>query len=361
MADQGSSGGILVATRDEVLRLPEDEASFEAVTGLGGHNPTCLAAVAGNGGPAWCGTLEGGVFRSDDGGRSWYPAGLDEAHVMALTVDPVQPDVLWAGTEPSAVWRGTWEPSGEGAFVESELADSGDGARYRGGPGDGTSVRWERREGLLALPSSDDWSFPPRPETHHVRWIACHPSRPGRLWVAVEAGALIWTEDGGATWHDRVDGSPHDTHELAIYPERPDVLRIAAGDGYFESDDGGRSWRSPTDGLDVGYLRSVAVDPRDPDVVVVSAASKARSAYAAFRADGRLYRRREGGPWERVRVGWPDPPDTIAPLLLADPVERRLLAADERGVHASIDGGSRWEPLAAFDEEPAWLRGIAVV
>lgn len=131
--------------------------------------------------------------------------------------------------------------------------------------------------------------------------------------------------------------------------------------GVYRSDDGGRSWRSPMEGLEVGYLRSVALAPDDPTAVVVSAASKARSAYAAFRADGRLYRREGEGAWRRVRHGWPEPPDTIAPLLLSDAVGRRILAADERGVHASSDRGVRWETLARFGEEPAWLRGLAVL
>lgn len=334
-------GTVLVATRDAVVRLPPDHGAFESVRGLEDRHPTCLAAEPGAGlgaeaaGPVWCGTTDAGVYRSDDAGRTWRSAGLPGAHVTALTVDPADEGVVWAGTEPSAVWRGQW----------------------RAGRDD--RVAWRRMEGLLDLPSSDDWSFPPRPETHHVRWIACHPSEEGRLWAAVEAGALIWTEDGGATWRDRVEGSPYDTHELAIHPDRPNLLRVAAGDGYFESPDAGRSWRSPMEGLDVGYLRSVAVAPDDPDTVIVSAASKARSAYASFRADGRLYRRKGDGVWERVRHGWPGSPETIAPLLVADPGRGRILAADERGVHASSDAGTHWETLARFDETPAWLRGLA--
>ena len=361
-------GGVLVATRDAVFRIDEGQKSFSTVRGLEDRAPTCLAAapgadgVEGSGGPVWCGTTDSGVYRSDDGGRSWHAAGLAAAHVTALTVDPVKKGVVWAGTEPSAVWRGGWQP---GSLPSAEAdAASGAGARRRRaeevGRGDGAGVTWERKDGILDLSSSDDWSFPPRPETHHVRWIACHPEEAGRLWAAIEAGALIWTEDGGGTWNDRVEGSPHDTHELAIHPERPDLLRVSAGDGYFESGDGGRSWRSPMEGLDVGYLRSVAVDPDDPDVAIVSAASKARSAYASLRADGRLYRRQGHGSWERVVSGWPEEPENIAPLLLADPVRGRILAADERGVHVSLDGGESWDVLARFEEKPAWLRGLAV-
>lgn len=345
---------VIVATRDQVLLAGSGDHVFRVVTGLEERNPTCVAATAGTVGttrrtgpdpgaptpptaPAWCGTTDSGVYRSDDGGRSWRFAGLEGAHVTALTVDPTQDGVAWVGTEPSEVWMGRWEPDVDGA------------------------VEWARRGGLLDLPSSSEWSFPPRPETHHVRWIACHPTDAGRLWVAVEAGALLSTEDGGASWRDRVDGSPHDTHEIAIHPDRSDLLRVAAGDGYFESPDAGASWRSPMEGLEVGYLRSVAVTPHDPDTVLISAASTARSAYASFRPDGRLYLRRGDGGWRRVRDGWPEEPETIAPLLLADPVGGRVLAADERGVHASSDGGVRWETLARFDETPAWLRGLAVL
>lgn len=322
---------VLVATGRTVLRLdPEAGAATEA-EGLAGRDPTCLAGEPRDGSLAWCGTKRGGVFRSEDGGRSWRSSGLAGERVTALTASPATSDLVWAGTEPSAVWR------------------SGDGGRT-----------WERTRRLLDLPSSAEWSFPPRPETHHVRWIACHPTDPARLWVAIEAGALVRTEDGGESWRDRVAGGPLDTHELAVHPERPETLRVAAGDGYFESPDGGRTWSSPERGLGVTYLRSVAIDPGDPEVVVVSASSRARSAYVAGGSDGRSYRREGEGRWRRVREGWPDPPRTIAPLLAAGRAPGELWAADERGLHRSGDGGVRWRLAVPLEPTPSNLRGLCV-
>jgi len=78
---------------------------------------------------------------------------------------------------------------------------------------------------------------------------------------------------------DRVNGQY--THELAIHHKAPDTLRVAAGDGYFESSDAGAKWRSPSAGLEVGYLRSVAIDPQQPEAIVVSASSGPYSAYVA--------------------------------------------------------------------------------
>jgi photosystem II stability/assembly factor-like uncharacterized protein len=194
-----------------------------------------------------------------------------------------------------------------------------------------------------------------------VRWIACDPERPGWLYVAIEAGALVTTPDGGVTWQDRPEVAPYDTHELAIHPDRPEALRVSAGDGYWESADRGATWSSPEHGLDVTYLRSVAIDPGDPEVVVVTAASHPHAAYMAGRSDGRLYRREGDGRWERVGAGWPDPPSTIAPLLAAGRAPGEIWAADERGVHRSADAGRAWEPVAAFDPIPAWLRGLVVI
>jgi hypothetical protein len=78
--------------------------------------------------------------------------------------------VVWVGTEPSEVWRS---------------ADAG--------------TTWEQTSRLETLSSSSEWSFAPRPDTHHVRWIACHPLERKRLWVAIEAGALVSTMDVGST------------------------------------------------------------------------------------------------------------------------------------------------------------------
>lgn len=323
---------IVLATSSTVYAVEPSTGVVREADGIDARQPSCLTAAVHHRGSVWCGSEDGGVFQSDDGGISWARAGLDDVRVTALAASPADANILWAGTEPSHIWRS-----------------------------DDAGTSWQRCQGLRDLPSSRTWSFPPRPDTDHVRWIACHPTQGGRLWIAIEAGALISTTDGGRSWEDRVERGPYDTHELAVDPRQPDWLRVAAGDGYFESLDGGRTWSAPEEGLEVGYLRSVAVDPHDPGVVVVSAASHPYAAYVAGRSDGRLYRREDSGAWKRITRGWPDPPDTIAPLLTADASDGALLAADERGVHRSRDSGRSWERIAEFPAPVDWLRALVVV
>jgi photosystem II stability/assembly factor-like uncharacterized protein len=320
---------IVVATDHDVIVSDVERGTSATADGIG-DRPTCLAADPLVHVRVWCGTERGGVFRSDDGGKSWQSVGLANRLIMSVAVSPTQRDVVWVGTEPSEVWRS---------------ADAG--------------RTWEQTSDLRRLSSSSTWSFPPRPDTHHVRWIASHPLAPERLWVAIEAGALVSTIDGGRTWRDRVPAGPYDTHELAIHPRAPDTLRVSAGDGYYESDDAGATWRSPSAGLEISYLRSVAIDPEDPAVVLVSGASGPYSAYTAGRSDGRLYRRLAGDRWERVRDGWPEPATTIAPLLCAGVKAGELWAADERGVHRSDDGGKSWRRVVTYATQPKHLHGLA--
>ena len=322
---------ILVATDREVVVVDVERGAGAPAHGIDGR-PTCLTADPLVQGRAWCGTHRDGVFRSEDGGRSWQSVGLWGRLIMAVSASPADQDVVWVGTEPSEVWRSV---------------DAGN--------------TWVQTSRLETLSSSSEWSFPPRPDTHHVRWIACHPLEPERLWVAIEAGALVSTVDGGRTWSDRVPGGPWDTHELAIHHKAPNTLRVSAGDGYFESYDAGATWGSPSAGLKVGYLRSVAIDPEHPDVVVVSASSGPHSAYVAGRSDGRLYRRVGQERWERVRDGWPESPSTIAPLLCAGQKAGELWAADERGLHCSDDSGNSWRRAVTYPSSPQHLRSLVMV
>src|SRR4030095_11258923 len=87
---------ILVATDREVVVIDvERDAGFPA-HGITGR-PTCLTADPLVHGRAWCGTNRNGVFRTDDGGRSWQLVGLAGSLIMAVSASPTDPDVVWGG------------------------------------------------------------------------------------------------------------------------------------------------------------------------------------------------------------------------------------------------------------------------
>jgi photosystem II stability/assembly factor-like uncharacterized protein len=313
---------LIIAMEDDLLVIEgPDGGGSNARTQLSSLAPQCLAADPNHATRLYCGTFGHGLWRSEDGGDSWQRAdGLSAQRITSVAVSAQDVEdgfgAVFAGTEPSAVFR------------------SNDGA-----------TTWRECQGLTSLPSASTWSFPPRPDTHHVRWIAPDPAVHGRLFVAIEAGALIRSLDGGASWHDRVQGGPYDTHTLVTTARGSDSLYVAAGDGYFESHNGGITWRKPQVGLEHRYLWSVAIDPRDARVVIVSGAPDPWSAHRARQAASYMYRRANGGDWTAVREGLPSARGTTVSTVLADP-ERAgtFYAVNNRGIYRS-DGGLTWEQL----------------
>ena len=318
---------IHVGLDEGLLILRGNGGGWDAEVRLQGMAPRCLAADPTHPERVWCGTDGAGLWRSGDGGVEWHQTAgeMSTGSVSAVAVAPNE-DLVYAGTDPSRLWR--TENAGE---------------------------RWEGLTKLNQLPSAPTWSFPPRPETSHVRWITLEPATPERLYVCIEAGALVRSTDGGRTWTDRVPGGPWDTHTLAVHPQAPGRLYSAAGDGmgmpghgYNESRDGGDTWGQPDAGIEHHYLYGLAVDSGDPETVVVSAADTAMQAHSPHAAHSTVYRRRGSGPWIEVHDGLPAPKGTLRTLFAADPDHRgTFYAANNRGVFRSQDGGETWQTVGA--------------
>ena len=170
---------------------------------------------------------------------------------------------------------------------------------------------WRALDALLDLPSRPTWSFPPRPWTSHVRWIAPSPHDADLLLVGIELGGLMRSTDGGETWQDHRPGAQPDVHSLAWHPRERGRAYEAGGGGSAWSDDGGETWHPADDGRDRNYTWSVAPDPTDPDVWFVSAstgpvrrARRARRPGTDLPARGRpaLGRGRRPGTRDAVRT-----------------------------------------------------------
>src|SRR6476660_6393474 len=220
---------VFVCTGDGLVRLRRSGRSWTAEPALEGVGARCVAA---DGARALVGTRGRGAFLSGDAGATWEPVGLPEADVFSVAISAAD-GALYAGTEPSRL------------FV----------ARNGGA--------WEELAALQDIPSRDRWSFPPRPWTHHVRWIAPDPHRAERLLVGIELGGVMYTDDAGATFSDHRPGAQRDAHCLAWHPRARGRAYQAAGDGAAWSRDGGETWTAADTGRDRGYCWALAVDPDD--------------------------------------------------------------------------------------------------
>src|SRR5919204_6787943 len=136
---------------------------------LEGSGAQCLAL---DGDTVYVGCRGNGLKRSAEGGATFEDLPFPEADAFSIAVSAAD-HAVYAGTEPSRLFSSR---------------DGGDS--------------WEELEALQEIPSRPDWSFPPRPWTSHVRWIAPSPHDSELLLVGIELGGLMVSEDRGQTWAD---------------------------------------------------------------------------------------------------------------------------------------------------------------
>jgi len=267
----------------------------------------------------------GGLFRSRDGGITWFPAnpGRIVSGAIALAVSPVEPNHLllatdsgllrsrnagreWSQEAPSLlvgpVFAVAFDADGGRALVSTatSLFRSDDGQTWRdiaAPPGtlparllvpDGAGrvylVGWQY------VYASGNWGTSwsavasPRPEGAITQIVVAHATRS----VYAIAGGRLWSaHDGTSAWRPADAGLPQGrVTALSADPREQRRLWAMADDQMFRSDDGAASWRpwgrpvpdAPT------VVRGIALSPSGRDAVLTT--------------DRGLYRSAEGQRWE---------------------------------------------------------------
>jgi photosystem II stability/assembly factor-like uncharacterized protein len=318
---------LIAGMQNSILVLESSKNGWKTQERLKGCEPQSIEIDPRNPERAYCGTFNDGLWKTDDGGQTWTNMNKQESFstskVMSVSVSaPAKSNdrfsTVYAGTEPTALYA------------------SNDGGES-----------WEKLSALNELESASTWSFPPRPWTSHVRWIEPDINNPDYIFVAIEAGALVQSRDRGRTWIDRVEQGPYDTHTLSTHKKAAKRLYSAAGDGYFESLDYGKSWSSPSIGLKHNYLTGLAVDSGNPQTIIVSASSSAIQAHSVDNPNSQIYRRfADDQNWEAVSKGLPEPTGTVITILMSNPYSAgEFYALNNRGIFTSLDSGISWKLL----------------
>jgi hypothetical protein len=286
---------IMMATKDGLHLVNEQGAA--PVDDLAGHDVLALAAD-GEGG--WA-LVDGRELRRSADWRGWSRVAVvpkRKATCLALT-----PAGLLVGTARAHLLR----------LEEGRLA-----------PVPGFEVA-EGRDGWYT-----PWGAPA-----DVRSI----SAAGRaIFVNVHVGGVLRSVDGGHAWRPMLDIET-DVHQVLAVPGHPDLVLVAAADGFGVSRDRGDTWQWENDGLPEHYCRAVALAD---DTVLLSASAGHHGRRAA------IYRRPlGGGRFERCRAGLPEWfADNVDTGCLAALGSAAVIGTEDGCVFLSRDGGGRWDEVA---------------
>jgi hypothetical protein len=221
-----------------------------------------------------------GLNVSDDGGETWSSSGLTDRQVWQVRA--AGNDTLYASTQPAGLFR------------------SDNGGRS-----------WDEVDGFMQFPQAADWRIPVTPPiAARARALVVDRDDPRMLWVGVEVGGIMRSEDAGESWELDQPGENPDLHMIFAHPDRPEVLYASTGygrlDGVAEqvegnagvlrSDDRGATWTYKWRGITPRYSRPMCIDPRAPYGLTVGSAPTAFSNYKdGGGAQAMLFRSEDGG------------------------------------------------------------------
>jgi photosystem II stability/assembly factor-like uncharacterized protein len=244
-----------------------------------------------------------GIYRSDDGGKSWKNMGLRTSeHISKIVVHPTNSQVVWVAAQ-GPLWskggeRGVYKTTDGGQTWKRTLGDS----EWTGAtdlaidPRDPMvlyAATWQRQRTIAGYVGGGPGSGIYRSTDGGETWtkltsglptskmgkigIAISPQKPDIIYAAIElnqrTGGVYKSTDRGATWSkqsDAVSGAtgPHYYQELYACPHQYD--RIYLADYLMQiSDDGGRTFRRMNEREKHSDNHALAFRKNDPNYLLV--------------------------------------------------------------------------------------------
>ncbi|MFF4183217.1 WD40/YVTN/BNR-like repeat-containing protein [Streptomyces sp. NPDC001691] len=298
------------------------------------------------------------VFHSDDLGRSWtepkQPAvkfpeftGASLERVWQLRpAGPEAPGVVYAGTEPAALFRS--EDGGESFALVRPLWEHPTRSRWvPGGGGEG------------------------------LHTIVTDPRDARALTVAVSTAGVFRTEDGGQSWAPANRGvsavflpDPNPefgqcVHKVAQDPGDPDRLYLQNHWGVYRSDDAGGQWTDIGAGLPSTFGFAAATHPRRSGTAYVFPIT-ADSDRVPADNKCRVFRTEDAGKnWEPLSAGLPQDAHygtVLRDALCTDDADPAGVYFGNRNgeVYASADDGDSWTLLASHLPDVLCVRAAVI-
>ncbi len=266
----------------------------------------------------------GGIWRTDNGGRSWQNLGLkDSRHIARIVVHPKNPDIVWVAamghlfgpntergvyktTDGGKSWRRVLFVNDQTACSEIVMEPGNPSVLYAG--------MWRVKRTPYSMESGGEGSGLYKSIDGGETWtnLSAHKGLPKGVWGVVNIALSASDPDKVFAMIENAEGG------LYVSPDRGETWTRLNSDNEIKQ----RAW----------YFNRVYVDPKNENIV--------------YCPNVELMRSLDGG---KTFMALPSPHGDHHDLWI-DPADgHRLILADDGGAQVSFDGGSDW---SSVDNQP---------
>ncbi len=264
-----------------------------------------------------------GVYKSDDGGKTWKNIGLwDSQHIAKIVVHPTNEQIVYVAVQGAAF----------GASEERGVYKTIDGG-----------ANWTKVLYYNATTGASDISMDANDPNVLYAAMWDHQRSPWQIRSGGEGSGIYRSTDGGSSWHRLGNGlparmgktavavSPVNSHRVYALVESTEGLA-----GVYRSDDGGDTWKQTTSDRETiaraWYYTKIVASPSDEQIVYVLNAPLLMS------TDG-------GASFQKIKTPHSDHHD----IWINPKHEETWIVANDGGAAITLNGGTTW---SSQDNQP---------
>jgi photosystem II stability/assembly factor-like uncharacterized protein len=208
---------------------------------------------------------------------------------------------------------------------------------------------------------------------YSIGTVVIDPNNPNVVWIGTGernsqrslgyGDGVYKSIDGGKSWKNMGLKDSRQIGSIVVDPRNSDKVYAGAegsvwapgGDrGLYKTTDGGKIWKKVLEISDNTGVKNVVMDPRNPDVIYVSAEQRRRHVFTKIGGgpETAIYKTTNGGDsWDKLTSGLPTV-DMGGMGLAISPVNPDIIyatieaAGDAGGLYRSTDRGASWNKMS---------------
>ena len=283
----------------------------------------------------YIGAAGGGVWRTDDAGKTWTPQWHNQPvlNIGSLAIDPNAPDTVYCGTG---------EANGSAdSYPGVGLFKTKDGGKTWALLASSKKAGLPRRIGAIAIDPFD---------SKHIIIGGVRHS-------ADETAGMFVSTNSGKSWSAEhfISIGSYWCHSVVFHPKAKGVIfgtfdEHGSHNGIWRSGDGGKNWEHLTKGLpDPTFMgrTSLAIAPSHPDTMYAICAAQSEVVLGVFKSVNR------GSSWTDITGNefGNEGQMTYGNCIVAHPEDPNVVLCGGVDLHLSNDGGKSWKQATHWDAD----------